>query len=107
MSAEEEWLVLLYSTSFWFVLMSVKPPPNHRPPAPIIQSVGPPDLVGQPGGHTVLFSPGGVRLAVGGEAAVAVGRLLRHHLGHQVADGATHVRGAGEGGGGDCVGAAG
>lgn len=69
-------------------------------------SVGPPDLVGRPGAHPVLFSPGGVSLAAGGEAAVAF-RLLRHHLGHQVADGAAHVGRAGEGGGGDGVGAGG
>lgn len=38
---------------------------------------------------------------------MAVGRLLRRHLGHQVSDGAAHVGGAGEGGGGEWVGATG
>lgn len=38
---------------------------------------------------------------------MALRRLLRHHLGHQVADGAAHVGGAGEGGGRERVGAAG
>ncbi len=74
---------------------------------PIIQSVCPPDLVGRPGAHSVLFGPAGVSLAVGREAGVAVSSLLCHHLGHQVADGAAHVWRAGEGGGGDRVGAAG
>lgn len=74
---------------------------------PVFRSVGPPDLVGRPGAHSVLFGPAGLSLAAGGEAGVAVGRLLRHHLGHQVADGAAHVGRAGEGGGGDGVGAAG
>lgn len=38
---------------------------------------------------------------------MAVGPFLCHHLGHQVADRGAHVGGAGEGGGGDCVGAGG
>lgn len=73
----------------------------------LVWSVGPPDLVGRPGAHPVFFNPGGVDVSAGGEAAVAIGHFLRPHLGHQVADGAAHVGGAGEGGGGERVGAAG
>lgn len=73
------------------------------PLRPVLRSEGPPDLVGRPGAHPVLFGPAGVHLALGAKAGVAIGWLLRHHLGYQVADGAAHVWRAGEGGGGGRV----
>lgn len=69
-------------------------------------SEGPPDLVRGPGGHSVLFGPAGVPLAVGAEAHLPLRCLLRRHLGHEVCDGAAHVGRAGKGGGGEGVGGA-
>ena len=71
------------------------------------QSVGPPNFVRRPGAHTILLCPGGVGVSAGGEAALAIGHLLRPHLGHQVSDGVTHVWRTGKGRGRDGVGGTG
>lgn len=72
-----------------------------------VTSKGPPDLIGRPRAHPVLLGPAGVRIAVSGQASMAVGAFLHHDLRHQIADGGAHIGGAGVGGGGSHVAAGG